>query len=45
MAAELPNAKRYVEHMLRFSPHEGWSEQDIDDAATIIERVAEHYHA
>jgi len=45
MAAELPNAKWYVEHMLRFSPHEGWSEQDIDEAATIIEMVAEHYHA
>lgn len=38
-----PNAKWYVDHMVRFSFTEKYTEKDIDDIAQIVAKVAEHF--
>jgi dTDP-4-amino-4,6-dideoxygalactose transaminase len=44
-AADTPNAKWYVDHMLRFPFTEKHSERDIEDIARIIRKVTSFYQA
>jgi len=44
-AADTPNAKWYVDHMLRFPFTEKYSERDIEDIAAIIRKVVDYYRA
>jgi len=44
-AADTPNAKWYVDHMLRFPFTEKYSDRDLEDMARIVRKVVEHYGA
>lgn len=44
-AADTPNAKWYVDHMLRFPFTEKYDRGDVEDIARIIRKVVEHYRA
>lgn len=44
-AADTPNAKWYVDHMLRFPFTEKYSERDVEDIARIVGKVVAHYRA
>jgi len=44
-AADTPNAKWYVDHMLRFMFTEEYRERDIEDIRRIIRKVIEQYSA
>ena len=44
-ADDTPNAKWYVEHMLRFMFTEKYTYRDIADIAAIIRKVVEHYRS
>jgi len=42
-AADTPNAKWYVDHMLRFMFTEKYSERDVQDIARIVEKVVAYH--
>jgi len=44
-AADTPNAKWYVDHMLRFPFTEKYSKRDLEDIARIIRKVVNFYRA
>jgi perosamine synthetase len=44
-ADDTPNAKWYVDHMLRFMFTEKYTDRDITDIAAIVRKVVEHYRA